>query len=161
MTSRIDNYIEFKRNQKLLDRVYFMFAIEECLSHQNTNFEGFVIDRHKYELKDVITIRVKDEAFTLEIDNESLGLLSKEVKSSMKNLKTLIDIFSSDRKFVEHLNKSFQKTQATKYYLDAISLQEFKPQYLNGESYSLYEKIIIKSEMKLEEVVDNKKILKI
>lgn len=166
MNSKIDNYIEFKKNQRLLDRVYFMFALEDCLQYQQdnqSNFEGFIINRHQYDLKNMVSIKIKREAFAQEIDNESINLLKGDIKTCMHNLKKLMDIFSSDTQFANHLGKCFEKNQPNKFYLDSTSISDFKPKYLNGEAYSLYEKIIIEeklnSEMRIEE--NNKKPLKI
>ena len=54
MIHDIANYIEIKKNIKQLDRVYFTLAIEECLKFKDWNLEGFLIDKHKHSLKNIM-----------------------------------------------------------------------------------------------------------
>ena len=88
MIHDIANYIEIKKNIKQLDRVYFTLAIEECLKFKDWNLEGFLIDKHKHSLKNIMLIKIKAQQFPLEINNESINLLDDSIQEPMRKLKS-------------------------------------------------------------------------
>lgn len=160
MIHDIANYIEIKKNIKQLDRVYFTLAIEECLKFKDWNLEGFLIDKHKHSLKNIMLIKIKAQQFPLEINNESINLLDDSIQEPMRKLKSLMELCDSDRQFTEHLIKSLKHVISSKYYLDLMSLNEFKSLYLNGHAHALYEKTVIEARIDNHEE-PSKKIIKV
>lgn len=161
MIEKIKDFIEVKKEMKIYERVYFIFAIEECLKYKDTNFEGFLIDKQNYELKYKILMKLNNQKFSVQFKNENITLLDEKIQPAIRQLQSLIELLNDEKSFIEHLNTSLHKFSSTKYYLDSISLEEFKSSYLNGHAYSLYEKIILDMNLNQEKINMDKKPFKI